>query len=399
MKSRTTLGKSFEINKDSSVYGSFAEIGAGQETVNYFFKAGLASQTIAKSMSAYDMTFSDEIYGKQNRYVCKDRLVTMLNHEYKLLEKRLKKTKGKKSKFFAFATTAATSLNKKKALSLNANHAWMGLRFQTKPLAPFNEIIFHVNCLDKTRLQQHEALGILGVNLVHSCFHYCKDPKKFIPSLIENLSPSRIEINGINCSGPSLKNFPNILINKMLLEERLSKICFFSPSMQNSFIGDIIFKKPIVFIYGNKKFIQQVQKQPQLKKIAAQALFVCAMSETELNQSPSILMKQIKNICKKSFYLLLTQKPSLESLKNLIRLYTDKSLYFIISEEHFKTKLFKSPKNQSLLKYLIFLFDNNTTVIVSPKSKQFSIKDFHLRKKENQKIKDRLVTKKQILTL
>ncbi len=397
MKLQTTIGKSFEINKDSSIYGSFAEIGAGQETVNYFFKSGLASQTIAKSMSAYDMIFSDEIYGKQNRYVCKDRLITMLNHEYKLLEKRLKKTKGNKTKFFAFGTTAVTSFNKKGIQPLSSHHAWMGLRFQTKALEPFNDIIFHVNCLDSTRLQQHEALGILGVNLIYSCFYHYRDSKKFISSLFENLQSSRIEINSISCSGPSLRNFSNILMNKMLLEQNLSRLAFFSPLSQSPFIGDTIFEKPIVLIYGSKKFIQQVQKHPRLKKIPNQTLFICVPSE--FNKKSSLSPKYIKEICKKRFYLLITQQPNLESFKNLLKIYTNKPLHFIISEEYFKTKLFQVPQNQSLLKYVGSIFDNNTTVTVYPKNEQFSIKDFCPLKKENQKIKDYLMMKKQILTL
>ncbi len=399
MNSQTTIGKSFEINKDLSIYGSFAEIGAGQETVNYFFKAGLASQTIAKSMSAYDMTFSDEIYGKQNRYVCKDRLLTMLHHEYKLLEKRLKKTKGDKTKFFAFATTAVTSFNKKGGPSLNSHHAWMGLRFQTKASAPFNEIIFHVNCLDKTRLQQHESLGILGVNLIYACFHYHKYPKKFISSLIENLHSSRIEINSISCSGSSLKNFPNVLMNRMLLEQNLSQLAFFSPLMQSPFIGDTIFEKSVVLIFGNKNFIQQIQKSAQLKKITKQHLFICVMSEIESTKQPSLLTKQIKEICKQNSYLLIQQKPTLESLKNLLSLYTNKPLRFIVSEEYFKTKLFQAPPEQSLLKYIGSLFNNNTTIIVSSKNKPFSVKNFQFPSKENQKIKDYLIMKNQILNL
>ena len=127
MKGQTSLGKAFEINKNTGIYGTFAEIGAGQETVNFFYKAGLASQTVAKSMSAYDMTVSDEIYGKQNRYVCKDRLINMLNHEYRLLDKRLKKKQGDKTCFFAFATTAATSNKKANTVVSNNQHAWMGV--------------------------------------------------------------------------------------------------------------------------------------------------------------------------------------------------------------------------------------------------------------------------------
>ena len=260
MKSQTTIGKAFEINKDANIYGVFAEIGAGQETVNFFYKAGLASQTVAKSMSAYDMTVSDEIYGKQNRYVCKDRLITMFNHEYRLLEKRLKRKFGEKSCFFVFAVTAVTSTRKKDTLFSNNQHAWMGLRFQAKPLETFNDIVFHVNCLDKNRLQQHEALGILGVNLIYACFHCKNNPKKFISSLIENLSNSRIEIHGMSCSGPAFKNFSTPLINLEILSQNLSSLAFF-PSVENSeFISDITFNKSLVIVYKDKHLVKDFKK-------------------------------------------------------------------------------------------------------------------------------------------
>ena len=214
-KLSTTIGKAYEINKKRSIYGSFAEIGAGQETVHYFFKAGLASQTIAKSMSAYDMTFSDAIYGKQSSYVCRKRLMTMLDHEYKLLEKRLKAKQGSKTQFFAFSTTAATK-SKKRASSPNMlGHAWMGLRFQMKPKSAISDITFHVSCLDEDRLNQQEALGILGVNLIYACFNY-KDPKKFISSLSDRLKKTRIAIDSISCKGPAFKKDFSKLLNDLL---------------------------------------------------------------------------------------------------------------------------------------------------------------------------------------
>ena len=157
------------INNNKKIYGAFAEIGAGQEVSNHFFKAGLASQTIAKSMSAYDMTFSDLIYGKASRYVCEERLTQMLNHEYSLLKNRLQKTKGKKCSFFAFADTVASSTIKK-TKGGPRQHGWMGLRFQSRPMGPTSDILLHLHLKDRTRLQQYEVLGVLGVNLIHNVF-------------------------------------------------------------------------------------------------------------------------------------------------------------------------------------------------------------------------------------
>ncbi|MGI9548394.1 MAG: hypothetical protein ACR2M7_00210 [Bdellovibrionales bacterium] len=330
---KSILKKCFKINKDTSIYGSFAEIGAGQETAHSFFKAGLASKTIAKSMSAYDMVFSDIIYGKQSRYVCKDRLITMLDHEYQLLQKRLRKTKGQKTKFFAFATTAATSAQKNISIS-KKSHAWMGLRFQTQKSGISNDIILHVNCLDKTRLQQHEALGILGVNLIYASFYYYKNPTKFISSLLEGLTTSRIEVNNIHCSGPSLKNLPNLLMNKKLLERRLAQWSFFSPSSQSLFLGDVIFNKSVLLISGNKKFIQDTQKKLRLKKLSSQSIFICHLLYKEL--SPSLFIKEIKKVCKKPFYLLIHSKNDIKFIKKVLYSYNIKKLKMIRCEKDWK---------------------------------------------------------------
>jgi len=335
VKPLSTLSKALQINQDASIYGSFAEIGAGQETANYFFKAGLASQTIAKSMSAYDMAFSDEIYGKQNRYVCKNRLITMLHHEYNLLERRLK-NRSSKTKFFAFATTAATSAQKQNLKSLYTPHAWMGLRFQVQASKPFNDIILHIHCLDTARLKQHEALGILGVNFMYACFYHYANPEKFIASLQHNLHRSQIEINSLQCVGTSLKKCSDLLMNTMLLDHKLGQCAFFTPHLKSQFIGDTIFKKSIVYLYGNKKMIYKIQKNPKLQKISKKSLIICAVPKTEFSHSPAQFKIQAKHICKNTFYLLMTQELDIESLKKLSYAYTKKPVKFITSEMDLK---------------------------------------------------------------
>ncbi|MBO9668740.1 MAG: hypothetical protein J7501_18215, partial [Bdellovibrio sp.] len=160
----TPVSKALRINQDLTRYGAFAEIGAGQEVARHFFQAGKASQTIAKTISAYDMIVSDDIYGREanGRYVCESRLDKMLGYEYKLLIERLGTHRGDKTCFFSFANTVATASSGTNKQS----HGWMGVRFQAKPGGPSNDIILHVRMLDRHRLQQQEALGILGVNLI-----------------------------------------------------------------------------------------------------------------------------------------------------------------------------------------------------------------------------------------
>ena len=369
MKLQTTIGKAFEINKDAGIYGTFAEIGAGQETVNFFYKAGLASQTVAKSMSAYDMTVSDEIYGKQSRYVSKDRLITMLNHEYRLLEKRLKKKIGNKTCFFTFATTAATSTRKKDSPLSNNQHAWMGLRFQAKALQAFNDITFHVNCLDKNRLQQHEALGILGVNLTYACFHCRDNPKKLISSVMENLSGARIEIHGMSCSGPAFKNFSSPLMNLETLSQNISSMAFFPSAEQSKFLPDVTFNNSLVILYGDKNLLKNFRKKKEkfLKSLSLNTKNTTLISFISNNQLKiSNLKKQLKEFCKNDSSALIASDSSLEELKNLISPYNAKPLTFIVSENYFTNKMFNylSYKNNSVLKSLGFLFDKKTKVAV-----------------------------------
>ena len=404
MKWQTTIGKAFEINKDAGIYGTFAEIGAGQETVNFFYKAGLASQTVAKSMSAYDMTVSDEIYGKQNRYVCKERLVTMLNREYHLLERRLKRKAGNKTCFFAFATTAATSTKRKDSLFSNNQHAWMGLRFQTKPLQAFNDIIFHVNCLDKSRLQQHEALGILGVNLVYAGFHCKNNPKKLISSLTENLSDSRIEIHGMSCIGPAFKQFSTPLVNLESLSQNLSSMVFFPDSEHCEFLSDIVFEKSLVILYGDPNLRKNFKEKKAgfLKSLSLgekQTALISFIPKKQL-KIPSF-KRQLKELCKNGFSVLTAPDLPLEELKKLISLYTVKPVTFIVSENYFIKKLFdvRFYKNKSLLKSLGLLFDRKTKVAVLSKNKNFSVQTHKLKANQEHILKDYLTAKKQLVDI
>src|SRR5580692_13212396 len=187
----TTTQKARRINFDAPIYGTFAEIGAGQEVAREFFHAGGASGTIAKSISAYDMVFSDAIYGKSSRYVSRERLNLMLDHEYGLLVERLSAIRGERTNFFVFADTVATS-NRPGA---NEAHGWLGIRFQTQPSGEPSEIVLHVRMCDKDPILQQQALGIVGVNLIFGALYYRTNPKKLIESLQDNLGTGRIEVD------------------------------------------------------------------------------------------------------------------------------------------------------------------------------------------------------------
>lgn len=247
-----SVRKAFEINHDALTYGTFAEIGAGQEVARHFFVAGQASNTIAKAISAYDTVFSDEIYGKEKsgRYVCQSRVQKMLDHEFDLLTSRLKNRKHEK-KFFVFADTVAT----------NRKHGWMAVRFQMKPEGPTNQVLLHVNMKDNTRLQQSEALGHLGVNLLHSCFYNNESPKDFMASLTDNLSQGRIDIDMIRFEGPDFKHYDNRLMCLELIEQKLTRAVMFNPEGETIQPGDILYDQAVFVQRGAFRPVTNVNLQ------------------------------------------------------------------------------------------------------------------------------------------
>jgi len=189
----STNQKALQINLDKTKYGTFAEIGAGQEVARWFFRAGGAAGTIAKTISAYDMTVSDAIYGPCERYVSRQRLQSMLEHEYALILERLKVKRGGTTRFFVFANTVAARSYSRQ----DEAHGWMGVRFQTAPQTDPSEIIIHVRMLDKENLQEQEALGIIGVNLIYGALLYFQETETLLVSLMDNLNRDRIEVDTI----------------------------------------------------------------------------------------------------------------------------------------------------------------------------------------------------------
>ena len=208
-----TAQRAFAINLDDSIYGNFAEIGAGQEVARWFFAVGGAAGTVAKSISAYDMTVSDAIYGKTQRYVSRERIEQMLDHEYDLLRERLDSVRGDRTRFFVFADTAAARSFK----GGNECHAWMGLRFQHAVRSPTSDILLHVRMLDATNALQQDAVGRLGVNLIHAAFHRWQDPRALIESLLDTIGRERLEIDWIHMRGPAFGGIDNRLLSLHLV--------------------------------------------------------------------------------------------------------------------------------------------------------------------------------------
>src|SRR5438105_537601 len=219
-----TAQKALQVNLNSMAYGTFAEIGAGQEVARWFFRVGGAAGTIAKTISAYDMTVSDAIYGPSDRYVSRHRLQTMLDHEYGLLEERLKAKRGATTRFFVYADTVTARSFK----HVDESHGWMGIRFQSQPLTEPSEILIHVRMLDKENLQQQEALGIMGVNIIFGALYLHHDPSALITSLLDNLTNERVEVDMIKFSGSVFPKIDNRLMSLELVQQGLANAAMFT---------------------------------------------------------------------------------------------------------------------------------------------------------------------------
>ena len=238
--------KALQINLDAKKYGTFVEIGAGQEVARRFFRVGGAAGTIAKTMSAYDMTFSDAIYGPTDRYVSRVRLQTMLDREYDLLLERLNEKLGSERTFFVFADTVAARSFKQH----NESHGWLGVRFQAEKRGDPSQIIIHVRMLDETNVDQQEALGVIGVNLLYGAFYY-HEPEKLISSLQENLAWGKIEVDMIKFSGSAFCNIDNRLMSLQLVSQGLTNAVMFTADGETVQPAEVFHKKAILVERGS----------------------------------------------------------------------------------------------------------------------------------------------------
>ena len=248
--------KSLKINLNDNIYGTFAEIGAGQETVRNFFRAGGASGTIAKAMSAYDKDFSDAIYGIEhdNRYVTQPRLKRMLTHEIELMEDRLSRSKHPEKLFFSYANTVATIDFAKKF----KGHGWVGIKFQLDPLEDYNEIVLHIRFKQTDARLQQETLGILGVNLIYGAFYMNDRPKELLKSFYDHLDKEQIEIDMINFSGPRFMYVDNRLMSLQLVKNGMTDAVMFGPDGNNLLPAQVLYKKNILALRGSFRPVTKV---------------------------------------------------------------------------------------------------------------------------------------------
>lgn len=247
MGAMTTHDKALRINLDAERYGAFAEIGAGQEVCRWFFLVGGAAGTVAKTMSAYDMTVSDAVYGPAQRYVSRQRLQAMIDHEWDLLIERLDATRGETTRFFVFANTVAA----KSYSRHEEGHGWLGIRFQTKPKEPPSEIIIHARMWDIENQRQQEALGILGVNLIDGAFYRPGEPQALIGSLMDNLTRDRMEVDMIKFSGPAFAALDNRIMSLELVEQRLTNAVLFASNREVLEPAELLYRAPVLIERGS----------------------------------------------------------------------------------------------------------------------------------------------------
>ena len=248
--------KALRINLNPAMYGTFAEIGGGQEVARNFFRVGAASGTIAKTISAYDKNFSDDIYGEDDdgRYVTEVRLEKMLNHEMKLLEDRITRDSSPDKLFFTYANTVATIDFAKKY----KGHGWMGVRFQTKPNEEYSDITLHVRFHQTNAKLQQEDLGIIGVNLIYGAFYKNNKPKNLVKYLYDHIDKESIEIDTINFKGPLFKKIDNRLMSLELVKNNMTKAVMFDSSGNNILPARILYKKNILALRGSFRPVTKV---------------------------------------------------------------------------------------------------------------------------------------------
>jgi hypothetical protein len=248
--------KALRINLNKYIYGTFAEIGAGQEVARHFFRSGGASGTIAKTISAYDKNFSDNIYGEEDdkRYVTEARLNKMLDHEMQLLEERISREENPNKMFFTYANTVTTIDFAKKF----KGHGWMGIRYQVDPKQPYSEITLHVRFHQTEARLQQEVLGLIGVNLVYGAFYKYQEPKKLLRYLYDNIDEDAIEIDTINFKGPLFEEVDNRLMSLQLVRYGMTDAVMFNPEGNNILPARELYKKNILTLRGSFRPVTRV---------------------------------------------------------------------------------------------------------------------------------------------
>lgn len=379
VKKLTTKEKALEINLNEKIYGTLAEVGGGQEVAAYFFKAGGASGTIAKTMSAYDMTFSDAIYGKTRKYVCREKLMKMLDREYFLLSQRLT-NRTKRTQFFAFANTVEV-LNYRKT---NQGHGWIGIRFQLHPNSEPNDCIIHVVLHDNDAIWQQQVLGMIGVNLIFACFNI-SDPEQMINSLRDNIGAGRVDIDMFQLSGPDFHHVDNRLMSLLLVKNGLTSATLFDPKGNVMLPSDALYKKNVLILRGRFRPVTHVNVDMMIAgmklfrddpEVTKESLFILSeltlndLSHTEGEIDETDFLDRVDLLCSLGQNVLISSYKRHYRLSAYISQFTRKrklglivgyrNLKVIFEDSHYKDL------NGGILEAFSRLFGTNSQLLVYP---------------------------------
>lgn len=376
----TTKEKALKLNLDETIYGSLAEIGAGQEIAANFFKAGGASGSIAKTMSAYDMAFSDAIYGKSGRYVCEERLLRMLDHEYALLEERLPHRRPH-TRFFALADTVET-LNYKRT---NQGHGWLGVRFQLQPgQAVPNECVLHVLLHDADPLWQQQVLGVLGVNLLYACYETSHQVDVFLDTLMENIGPGRIEIDVLRLSGPDFSEVDNRLLALKLVEKGMTMAAIFGPDGKPGQASDLLYKRNVLLARGRFRPVtnvhlnliecgmRQFQADPDVD--ANSTLMLAELTLNELSNDERDYLDRVDILCGLGFTVMVSNYREYYRVVSYLFQHTRKRKVGVLLGAYHLNEIFKEEYyahlHGGILEAFGALFGRNVKLYVYPMRQQ-----------------------------
>ncbi|MEM9858583.1 MAG: TonB-dependent receptor [Bacteroidota bacterium] len=378
----STKEKALQINLSPDIYGSFAEIGAGQEVAANFFKAGGASGTVAKTMSAYDMSFSDAIYGTSDRYVCEARLIKMLEKEYRLLSERLPH-RAKETRFFAFANTME-ALNYSKT---NQAHGWIGVRFQTRPEGPFNECVIHIKMHDNDSILQQYAVGVVGVNLIYACLFHKEVGDAFLNSLSDELAKGRIEIDMFRIEGPDFERVDNRIMSLKLVKNGMTKVAIFGADGSVQQPSEFLYKRNVLMLRGRFRPVtlvnvdmlisamRQFKKDPDVDKKKIVVLTELTLADLSMDGriDEEDFLNRVDIICSLGQNVMISNYIRYYRLVNYISAITRGKKIGIILGIYNLQKVFDENYYQDLkggvLEAFGTLFGNNVTLYVYPSFK------------------------------
>jgi hypothetical protein len=336
-----THQKALTINLNGSIFGSFAEIGAGQEVARWFLTVGGASGTVAKTISAYDKEVSDDLYGRGTRYVSQPRLEAMMESEWKQLLAELQASRGARSRFFAYVDTVSA----RNFAGTNECHGWVGLRFQQAPDGPANDVVLHINLRDPTNLQQQEAVGILGVNLIYAAVHYLDSPDSFLAGLFEDLNLARLEIDLMDLKGPAFETWDKRLLQTSLVTGGYAEAVAFSAEGAVVPPTELLYKKALVLAPGlfeaasdlHGQLIQTTLAQlpaEELEQSKGSLGLFCLASQPTIpgTQAPTAehLMRHVNELRELGFGTLIFRAKELYTMSAYVSRYTKSQVYFAV---------------------------------------------------------------------